>query len=544
MDGYVLNLDALARECGISALPGAPASVVLALLQVDGGMHARFDGAFAIAWTNEARRELTLIRDRWGFKTLMYARTGDGSWCWSSESRPLLPHLAEVRLDEPALSETAHFRWLVGERKLVAGIRQVLPSHAITFSVDEAPRASHYWHYRPTPRHGITTSGWVKEIEAALDETFAALAARYRHAVVPLSGGVDSSLLLAKTREHFSSYSVHALHIHGWTNPELPRAQAVARALDVELQMVEVTQEVVNRNYPRLIQRMEESPRHPSSLALIEIIDAMGACPASTAMIYGQAADTLFGSGDVYRHVTYARYSDAVRLLPRWLRSLAATLVPAAAGGRLRLVRQLLTVDAIDELQALYNVHYRVSPTTVLDGIFPSPRADRAVMASFHDQTTNAHVEAQEHTLFTEIVNLLECTDRFSAGQAYDVVCPFMCDPMLAVARQMPPEAQNHGPVTKVALKELASRYFGRELMFAPKHGFPAPLAGWLRGPLAPYVREFETGSPARAIYRPNAIRDTLNSGDPELVWTMMGLEFALRELLSEPNALVGPLHA
>lgn len=542
MDGYVLNLDALASEHDLQSLPGSPATMVLALLRLDHGIHARFDGAFAIAWSDAGTQSLTLIRDRWGFKTLMYGRARDGGWCWASESMPLRPHLADIRLDEVALSESAHFRWLVGERKLIAGIRQVLPSHAVTLTLDGDASAAQYWRFRPTPRTGVALADWVKSIDTALDVTFADLAKRYRHAVVPLSGGVDSSLLLAKTKEHFPSFTAHALHIHGWTNPELPRAQQVAKTLGVELQMVEVSHEVVNRNYPRLIQRMEESPRHPSSLALIELIDAMGAAPAPTAMIYGQAADTLFGSGDVYRYVTYAHYSRMLGPLPRWLRSLVASLLPANGGGRAQLLRRLLTVDAVEELQALYNVHYKVQPTAVLAGITPAPRADAAVMEHFHGQVANAHYEAQEHTLFTEIVNLLECTDRFSARQDYEVVYPFMADPMLAVALQMPPEAQNHGPVTKVAVKELGARYFGRELMFAPKFGFPAPLGGWLRGPLVPYVHEFEAGTPVRPIYRPNAVRDALACGDPELLWTMMGLEFALRELFGEPNALTGAL--
>jgi asparagine synthase (glutamine-hydrolysing) len=65
------------------------------------------------------------------------------------------------------------------------------------------------------------------------------------------------------------------------------------------------------------------------------------------------------------------------------------------------------------------------------------------------------------------------------------------------------PDLRIRGSVQKFLLKQMARRYLPGEVIDRPKAPFGSPLRAWIRGPLAPMVRDIlaESSVKARGLY-------------------------------------------
>jgi len=96
---------------------------------------------------------------------------------------------------------------------------------------------------------------------------------------------------------------------------------------------------------------------------------------------------------------------------------------------------------------------------------------------------------------------------RLATPHHFEVEMPFLLPELMDIGLRLPRELQLDGHEAKPLLKELCARYFPREWVFAPKLGFPSPLAAWLRGPLARGLAMLhEERARCRGLYRLDAI--------------------------------------
>ena len=77
---------------------------------------------------------------------------------------------------------------------------------------------------------------------------------------IPLSGGVDSSIVAALAVRTFPRVNSYTASITGFDNPELPRAREVAERLGIPHRIVEVTDADVSRAYEPMVARIQEPP--------------------------------------------------------------------------------------------------------------------------------------------------------------------------------------------------------------------------------------------------------------------------------------------
>ena len=92
---------------------------------------AKFNGMFAFCIYDHKKKELFLARDRFGIKPLYYALL-DNQFLFSSEIKALLPFLDKKEVDPSALQQFFTFRFSLGERTLVSGVKKFLPGHYLS----------------------------------------------------------------------------------------------------------------------------------------------------------------------------------------------------------------------------------------------------------------------------------------------------------------------------------------------------------------------------------------------------------------------------
>jgi asparagine synthetase B (glutamine-hydrolysing) len=98
----------------------------------------------------------------------------------------------------------------------------------------------------------------IQATSEALDQYLSRVRRNHSHIAVLFSGGVDSSLLIAKARDHnFDRVIAVTAGFPGRANPEAERATAIAKHLGVEHRVIDVPDEFVANAPPRIVADLE-----------------------------------------------------------------------------------------------------------------------------------------------------------------------------------------------------------------------------------------------------------------------------------------------
>jgi asparagine synthase (glutamine-hydrolysing) len=304
--------------------------VLLAAIQRWGLGHAvrQVVGMFAFALVDRDRHRLHLVRDRVGEKPLYYGIVG-GDLVFASELKAFRRHSCWTgEVDRASLDLFLRHRYVPAPRSIYRGIRKVVPGTIATFRTPsvEPAETDTYWSIRQLPgarkASAIDESAAVTELESLLQQTIR----QQMVADVPLgaflSGGVDSSLIVAMMQEQ-SAQPVRTFTI-GFEDPEHDEsgfAREVAQHLGTHHTELRVTPAEALQVVPELPDLYDEPFADPSQIPTLLV--ARLARRQVTVALSGDGGDELFGGYDRYRYVR--------RAWP-WLRRVPSGIRRAAAG--------------------------------------------------------------------------------------------------------------------------------------------------------------------------------------------------------------------
>jgi asparagine synthase (glutamine-hydrolysing) len=206
---------------------------ILVHLYEEHGEHLveRLRGMFAFALWDRRRRRLVLARDRLGIKPLYFYRDAD-KLLFGSELKAILAHPGIGRqVDAAALEDYLALGMVPGTRTIFRRIAKLPPAHVLVVTTadwDRAPRR--YWQLRIEPDPRPTVEEWQEAVRAKVDETVRA----HLIADVPvgafLSGGLDSSVVVASAAGAANGpLQTFAIGFPEESFSELPYARQVAR---------------------------------------------------------------------------------------------------------------------------------------------------------------------------------------------------------------------------------------------------------------------------------------------------------------------------
>ncbi|MGD0499998.1 MAG: asparagine synthase-related protein [Bryobacteraceae bacterium] len=537
-DSYIVMLDGFV-EASAGAQPAearwsldTPASLI-AHLYIYNGIEslASLRGHFAVAILDIAQGQVSLLCDCVGTRSLFYTETRDG-WAWASSVKSLAPLLERRALDFAGLAEACHQRWLTGENTLLEGIRQVLPSHWVRLRAGKSPEMGRHTvlRFRPAREHP-GRDALIACVDGSLDRYFANLRRRHGTIGILLSGGVDSSLLAAKACEHgFDRIVAVTVRFPGHDNPEMGRAERVAKRLGLDLRVVDVPDAFVAESFPAFIWRMEELPRHVNGIALAKVFAeiAQDVC----VVVSGEGADNMFGPEELleldrFEHRRLRRTS----LFPRPLRNAIGRLLPMNGNSRWRALGDQFRYTARDAMFWMSGAdrNVRTPLYRAIEGVPRRPAPSPGLLALM-DPESDLHTAFQELDLYTVNRSNAIKYDKLATPHNISVEMPFLLHDAMAIGMQLPAALKAEGREAKPLLKEICARYFPREWVLAPKLAFSGPVSAWLRGPLARWVAALQQ---ERGVRRGLYHLDVIGRLDPErdaaTLWTAAALEMFLR---------------
>jgi asparagine synthase (glutamine-hydrolysing) len=464
----------------------------------------RFNGMFAFAlWDAHARR-LFLVRDRLGVKPLYYRidrqRLAFGSTLQSLLAFTDLPSTLSRSVTERYLD----LGYVAGEDSIFEQVRQLGAGRMITVDAQGGCVESCWWSLRAPARHdglaGETPpagdaggeTAQLDRLESLLDSSVALRLISDVPVGAFLSGGIDSSLIVALMRRHSDSVRTYTIGFEDPRYDESAHAQAVAGHLGIQNRRLVIGPSDLLASLDTLTAHFDEPFADSSALPTL-LLSGLARTEVTVALS-GDGGDELFGG---YPYYGLAGRLEPWRRLAAPLAGLLAALARRMPGHRAALALAALSAPDLTSMHARFRSPLRLLTAPLLQpaamqGTAGGPAA--ALLRSVLESEVPAGPQAQrlmDLDLRTYLESdILVKVDRASMAHALEARNPFLDWRVVEHARSMPPSFKLHPSGDKRALRLLLARHLPQHLIDRPKAGFVVPIREWLRSELQPAIRE------------------------------------------------------
>lgn len=488
----------------------------------------RLVGAFSLVVWDTVKRELHLMVDPFGVNTLFF-RVEDRSIAISTHTATLR---GAYKLEIDAIPDVFNLRLLGGRLSLWEGTFQVTPGRAtlIDRTGFESEKKVHRFSYSSKKSEltrakttALVTSALRTAFEKRRDEGLADVA-------IPLSGGIDSSILAALAVRTFPRCTAFTAQIDNFANPELPRAREVAARLGIPLRIVAVSDADVSRLYPWSIEHLEEPPRHFNNFVLIRMLEAI--TETSETAISGDNA-TIFGTGASKRIIKVMQKRRLFDHLPQPILDAAAWTLFRTKNDRLINLAETMAHGLPELVQASMTIHRSVREVLalrphVLTWLPSKDIVDRdySLEHDVHDTTLLWCYRILARAIFRR-------NARFSEALGVEFWYPLQDASVMEIASGLPKELrliQETGEV-KPILRSVCADLVGQDVASWSKMGFPTPELAWMTGPLLTHLEaSLADSSPMANLFDVAAIRRLPQSATRQILWTLMTLSTVIQQ--------------
>jgi len=468
----------------------------------------RFNGMFAFAVWDRRAKTLFIARDRLGVKPLYYAELSDGRLIFGSELKALLLHpLLQRRIDPQAVEEYFAFGYVPDPKTIYRDVKKLEPGAYICMTRgDSHVKPVRYWDVPLDGERALEqpAAAWEEELRARLKE-----AVRKRLVSdVPLgaflSGGIDSSAVVAMMREigagHILTCSI------GFDEPrydESSYARMVAEAKHTD-HKAEIVATSDYSLVDRLVGIYDEPYADSSAIPTYRVCEL--ARRHVTVALSGDGGDeNLIG----YRRYKLFAMEEQVRSrVPLGLRkaifgplgSLYPKLDWAPRVLRGKTTFQALARDAV----AAYFHGVSICSNEMRAALF-SHEFRRELQGYGAEEVFRQHVRGKTFNDPLKMIQYLDFktylpgdiltkVDRASMAHSLEVRTPFLDYELVEWVASLPSAIKLKGGEGKHILKRSLEPLLPREVLYRNKMGFAVPLDVWFRGSLRDHIAETVRG--------------------------------------------------
>jgi asparagine synthase (glutamine-hydrolysing) len=474
------------------------------------------EGMFALALWDRRHGRLHLARDRFGEKPLYYGWVG-GSVAFASELEALrtLPGF-DADLDRDAVALYLRHNCVPAPRTVYRGVAKLLPGQAVTFGTDarpgELPVPVAYWSARDAidAARRAPFTGTPEEAVDRVEEALSASVAARMVADVPvgafLSGGIDSTLVVALMQRHRSRpVQTFTVGFADRAFDESVEAAAVAAHLGTDHTTLRIADDEAVDLVPRLPDLWDEPFGDVSQIPMYLV--SRLARSRVTVSLSGDGGDELFAGYN--RHAWLDRLWRSASTVPDPLRRAAGSTlgrVPASwVDGAARATRLLPTRMQVRNPSSKVA---KVAKVLAASG----PEDAYLSLVSYWDDAESMVLGAgptasvasrpgewpqldgiTEQMMWLDTVgylpdDILTKLDRAAMGTSLETRVPFLDRTVFETAWGLPLSMKLHDGTTKWVLRQVLERHLPPALVERPKMGFGFPIGALLRGPLRPWA--------------------------------------------------------
>jgi len=476
----------------------------------------RCNGMFDFALWDARRRRLLIGRDRIGVKPLYVAQDGR-RLAFATEAKALLqlPGM-QAELNRDALPDYLHLGYVPAPHSIFKGIRKLPPATLLAVE-DGRVSERRWWRLPEHTTSGVSDSEWAERVGAGIDRSVHMQMVSDVPIGAFLSGGVDSSAVVAAMARHSSGpIKTYAIGFEGGAAEqlynELPYARQVAGLFGTEHHEIVVKPDVVGL-LPKLVWHMDE-PLADSAFITTFLVSEFARQDVKV-ILSGVGGDELFGG---YRRYLGGHYARRFSALPGWARraaSLAAKRLPADRHHKwlnvARLAKGFIAsaeMDADERYRSYLQVNARDTVAALL--LADVPQGDdalgRAFAAAGSQDELNRMFAVDAETQLPD--DLLLLTDKMSMAVSLECRVPLLDHELVELAAAIPAEAKVRGGQLKHLMKMALANQLPPDILHRKKRGFGTPMGAWLKRELAPVLRSLLSPEVVRArgLFEANAV--------------------------------------
>jgi len=432
---------------------------------------ADLQGMFAFIFIDLTRNKLIVARDRSGIKPLFYHHRNGLNIFASQPDDIIASGLVEKKINDQAVKDYLRLKYACPPATFYSGVMELAPGNILSLNLTDQQVET-----TTIKLEQATSSSSLNE---ALSLAVGAMINPDKKAGIMLSGGIDSSLLLAVGHEEFGMKGIQTYTLLSDQDDskfsEANLSRKIAKRYEAEHHELIVG--------PPVLERLEEyaigldQPVADGGGFTTWLLCEFASSNVNT-LLSGAGADEYFAGYN--RHWAYYVFLKWMRnpQLQFLLKSLG--MLPSIR--RFRLVNKYLSSLDPDPYKAFNNF-------LKLD-IRPNNLAIKT-----YDKFINSIDEwfswALKHDQINYLVSdVLAITDRASMRHSVEVRLPYLFDPVLDYAKDicsidMIRQGRKH------LLKEALLHFGGNDIIHAPKRGFGLPLSNWLRLKKSKYLWNF-----------------------------------------------------
>lgn len=463
-------------------------------------------GMFAWALWDARKKRLWLVRDRIGIKPLYYYLR-NGKLIFASEIKAILQCPGVSReVNEQALYDYMGFEFTPAPETMFNHIFKLPAGHQLVWENGRA-EVSPYWDlsYKPRDVSGRTRGEIVEEIRSELDACVKSHLISDVPLGVFLSGGLDSSALVAMMRRHISGpLRTFTIGYPDKSFSELDYAKVVSDHLGTEHHVLMI-EDITAEDIENSLWHFDEPMTDLSSIPLMKICGK--AREDVTVCLSGEGGDEVFAGYDRFRASRLNRY---YAWIPAFLRR--GLIVPlirrlpdqAQKKGPINLLKRF--VEGAELPSDGEHMRWQYFLNDDLAGrLFHPDHLQRVNRDTFRfvreyakrcDAEDPINRELYIDTRFMMTDSVLMKVDRMSMMHSLEVRVPLLDHKFVELVAGLPGRWKLKGTETKTLFREALEGYLPPDIIHRGKQGYSLPVKNLLRRQLKPYMIELLNESP------------------------------------------------
>ena len=397
-------------------------------------------GMFAFALWDDREKKLFCVRDQFGTKPFYYYETADGKLLYGTMIRSIIEQPGFVKeLNEEMLQLYLSLTYVAGENTFFRGLKKLLPGRYLVWQEGRLT-VERYWKPEFHPDESKTLEEWADEIHDTVKEVMAEVKTEDEIAESFLSGGVDSSYVLAMS----DAETADTCGYEEERFDESVLAVETAKLLGKNIERSVITPEQYFAIVPYVMYNMEQPLGDASA-----IVFALG-CQATakhTKLCYsGEGADEFFGGYNMYRNAE--RYGENLKTF---------------------YVGNTNIMKEEEKKKILKRYDPDVLPIELAAGIYEETEG-------LDPLTKMSDVDIQiwlEGDIYLNV-------DKMSEAAGLEIRMPLTDLRIFDIASRMPSRYKVNEEQNKVAFRTAARKVLPEEIAFRKKLGFIVPIRIWM----------------------------------------------------------------
>ena len=508
----------LVAEWDACTVGGAPMRDWNAILSQ--GRLADVEGAFAVAWIDDVG-SLHLARDGVGERSLFYTACS-GGLAFASTIRALVSsRAAQPVVNRQALPAYLAYGYVPGRHTLVKGVYELLPGEQATFAGGRV-ETEHFWSLPPEDEEPRSDDEYRDELRTLIEAAVVRRLPESGPLAATLSGGIDSSLVVALARQlHDGPLTTYSVSFGRDLPNEIPFASLVAEHCGVPHQVVDLTPRAVMDRFDSTLGALSTPIGEPLTVANALLFEKIA--PHAPVVLNGEGGDPCFGGP---------------KNVPMLLRELYGPLRGDDATFHLERAYLLSHRKCVDDLEEMLadDVADLLREHPLEDALTPhltDPRWPTLV-----NRLTALNIEFKGgHHILPKVDHLSRASGTLGRSPLFDRA-------VVEAAVRMPAHLKLRGSVEKHVLKRAVDDLLPPEIVQRRKSGMRVPVEAWLEGRFERFARErILDGLAPHDLFRHAYLEELVRTKGTRIphrgvkIWLLLSLEAWLRTVLGAPSA-------